>query len=227
MSWLMVMVGSVWIRAAVAISASVLLLNGIVQSSGSPNSYKFSIAHRSRRVPGFVCASSPNNNHCSDRTKKQSHRRHSRGETTLLESNNNPENNNEFMGGGGGSGTWNPFSLAVLKLGFTEPAWTSPLNYKKANGTYICANCKSPLFSSSGKYDSGSGWPSFWKTIDNNRVALERNWDGRIECKCATWYVCHKYWWCNIINDWIQIGSSIMSHLLLVLLLLFFSVTDI
>ena len=82
-------------------------------------------------------------------------------------------------------GTWNPFSLAVLKLGFTEPAWTSPYNYKKAAGTYICANCRSPLFPSSAKYDSGSGWPSFWKTIDDNRVSVKREWDGRIECKCA------------------------------------------
>ncbi len=85
------------------------------------------------------------------------------------------------------TGTWNPFSLAVLKLGFTEPAWTSPFNYKKAEGTYLCANCRTPLFSSTGKYDSGSGWPSFWKTIESNRVALEREWDGRIECKCANW----------------------------------------
>ncbi|KAL9191244.1 hypothetical protein ACHAXT_000950 [Thalassiosira profunda] len=82
-------------------------------------------------------------------------------------------------------GTWNPLSLAVLKLGFTEPAWTSPLNYKKAEGTYLCANCRTPLFSSTGKYDSGSGWPSFWKTIESNRVSLKREFDGRIECTCA------------------------------------------
>jgi peptide-methionine (R)-S-oxide reductase len=87
---------------------------------------------------------------------------------------------------GGGMRTWNPFALAVLKLKFTEPAWTSSLNYKKAAGTYMCANCGSPLFSSSGKYDSGTGWPSFWKTIESDRVALEREWDGRIECKCAS-----------------------------------------
>jgi peptide-methionine (R)-S-oxide reductase len=88
--------------------------------------------------------------------------------------------------GGGGMRTWNPFALAVLKLKLTEPAWTSTLNYKKASGVYLCANCGSPLFSSSGKYDSGTGWPSFWKTIESDRVALEREWDGRIECKCAS-----------------------------------------
>jgi len=82
------------------------------------------------------------------------------------------------------TGTWNPLSLAVLKLGFTEPAWTSPYNYKNDEGSYVCANCKTPLFPSSSKYDSGSGWPSFWKTIDNDKVALERSWDGRIEATC-------------------------------------------
>ena len=82
------------------------------------------------------------------------------------------------------TGTWNPLSLAILKLGFTEPAWTSPYNYKNDEGSYVCANCKTPLFPSSSKYDSGSGWPSFWKTIDNDKVALERSWDGRIEATC-------------------------------------------
>ncbi|KAL3765132.1 hypothetical protein ACHAW5_000801 [Stephanodiscus triporus] len=81
--------------------------------------------------------------------------------------------------------TWNPLSLAVLRLKFTEPAWTSHLNYKNVDGTYKCASCRSSLFSSSGKYDSGSGWPSFWRTIESNRVILEREWDGRIECRCA------------------------------------------
>jgi peptide methionine sulfoxide reductase MsrB len=88
-------------------------------------------------------------------------------------------------------GTWNPLSLAVLKLKFTEPAWTSSLNYANPDveGRYLCAYCKSPLFSSKGKYDSGTGWPSFWKTIESNRVRLEREWDGRIECNCANWCV--------------------------------------
>mmetsp|Transcript_26733 Transcript_26733/g.44165 ORF Transcript_26733/g.44165 Transcript_26733/m.44165 type:complete len:204 (+) Transcript_26733:126-737(+) len=84
----------------------------------------------------------------------------------------------------GGAGTWNPLSLAVLRLGFTEPAWTSPLNYQKAAGTYKCASCGTALFSSNGKFDSGSGWPSFWRTISSNRVELKKEWDGRIECRC-------------------------------------------
>lgn len=82
-------------------------------------------------------------------------------------------------------GTWNPFSLLVLKLGFTEPAWTSSLNYEKRSGIYECAYCNLPLFSSAAKFDSGSGWPSFWKTVSDNRVALKKEWDGRIECSCA------------------------------------------
>jgi peptide-methionine (R)-S-oxide reductase len=83
-----------------------------------------------------------------------------------------------------GAGTWNPMSLAVLRLGFTEPAWTSPLNYQKAAGTYKCASCGTALFSSNGKFDSGSGWPSFWKTVLSGRVELKKEWDGRMECRC-------------------------------------------
>lgn len=80
--------------------------------------------------------------------------------------------------------TWNPLRLAVLKLGMTELRWTSPLNYEKRDGTYSCAYCGNNLFDSRGKYDSGSGWPSFWKTAADGTVALQREWDGRIECRC-------------------------------------------
>lgn len=162
------------------------------------------MGQRSRAIAGFAT----NENYCPVGPTQPLRRRRPRAipyQTTTTtpwrlratpkespESNNN--NNKES------TGTWNPFSLAVLKLGLTEPAWTSPLNYQKANGTYLCANCRSPLFSSSGKYDSGSGWPSFWKTIESNRVKLERNWDARIECKCANWYVIFsaKYAWTRI-----------------------------
>lgn len=124
-----------------------------------------------RQPPAFC---STNNN--SSRTTPRTSRPIQAATEDTTEDQDTKENN---------MGTWNPFSLAVLKLGFTEPAWTSSLNYKNTAGTYRCANCGTPLFSSSGKYDSGSGWPSFWKTIESNRVALERQWDGRIEAKCA------------------------------------------
>lgn len=47
----------------------------------------------------------------------------------------------------------------------TEPPGSSPLNYEKRDGTYACAACGQPLFESSTKYESGSGWPSFYQAI--------------------------------------------------------------
>jgi peptide-methionine (R)-S-oxide reductase len=81
--------------------------------------------------------------------------------------------------------TWNPLRLAVLKLGLTEPAWTSPWNYQKKEGTFTCAYCGKELFETNGKFDSGSGWPSFWRTAKDGSVSLKREFDGRIECRCA------------------------------------------
>jgi len=83
------------------------------------------------------------------------------------------------------SKTWNPFSLMVLKVGLTEPAWTSPFNYQKRDGVFSCAFCGEALFDSNAKYDSGSGWPSFWRTITDGAVALKTEWDGRVECSCS------------------------------------------
>ena len=81
--------------------------------------------------------------------------------------------------------TWNPLRLAVLKLGFTEPAWTSPLNYGKKDGKFSCAYCGHELFDSDSKYDSGSGWPSFWRSIDEGAISYKMEFDGRLECRCA------------------------------------------
>ena len=50
----------------------------------------------------------------------------------------------------------------------TEPAYSSKFNFEKASGTYVCKGCDTPLFKSNHKYDSGSGWPSFYQTIDEN-----------------------------------------------------------
>ena len=80
----------------------------------------------------------------------------------------------------------NPLRLAVLRLGFTEPAWTSPLNYGERDGQFTCASCKTPLFDSRAKYDSGSGWPSFWRTVNDGAVGLSKpDFLGRVECHCA------------------------------------------
>jgi len=55
-----------------------------------------------------------------------------------------------------------PLQYRVLREHGTERAGTSPLNHEKRNGQFLCAGCGAPLFDSSTKYESGSGWPSFW-----------------------------------------------------------------
>ena len=55
----------------------------------------------------------------------------------------------------------------VLREEGTERAFTSKLNDEKRAGVYHCAGCDLPLYSSETKYDSGTGWPSFWKPLDN------------------------------------------------------------
>jgi len=80
--------------------------------------------------------------------------------------------------------TWNPLRLGVLRLGLTEPAMTSPLNYGKYDGTFTCAYCGATLFASTAKYDSGTGWPSFWRTAQEGAVEYKRDLTG-LECHCA------------------------------------------
>ena len=60
-----------------------------------------------------------------------------------------------------------PQQYAVLRQEGTEPPGSSPLNKEHRTGTFSCAGCALPLFSSSTKFDSGTGWPSFWKPLDN------------------------------------------------------------
>ena len=55
----------------------------------------------------------------------------------------------------------------VLREHGTERAGASPLNYEKRTGVYDCAACGQPLFESSAKYESGSGWPSFFRPLPN------------------------------------------------------------
>lgn len=57
-----------------------------------------------------------------------------------------------------------PQQYAVLRTEATERAFTSPLNDEKRKGMFHCAGCDLPVYSSEAKYDSGTGWPSFWKS---------------------------------------------------------------
>jgi len=58
----------------------------------------------------------------------------------------------------------------VLRKKGTERAFSGALYRNKAKGTYLCAGCGQELFSSDTKYESGSGWPSFWKPVRQNAV---------------------------------------------------------
>jgi peptide-methionine (R)-S-oxide reductase len=59
-----------------------------------------------------------------------------------------------------------PEQYRVLREHGTERAGTSPLDREKRSGTFRCAGCGQPLFSSEQKFDSGTGWPSFWRPLD-------------------------------------------------------------
>jgi peptide-methionine (R)-S-oxide reductase len=57
--------------------------------------------------------------------------------------------------------------FAVLRLAATERPFSSPLDHEKREGTFACAGCDLPVFSSKTKFDSGTGWPSFWAPLEN------------------------------------------------------------
>ena len=57
----------------------------------------------------------------------------------------------------------------------TERAFSGKYVEHKADGTYVCVCCDSPLFSSEHKYDSGSGWPSFWLPLAGSSVAIVKD----------------------------------------------------
>ncbi len=75
----------------------------------------------------------------------------------------------------------------VLRQESTERAFTSPLNDEKRPGVFLCAGCELPLFTSEMKYDSGTGWPSFFTTIPDT-VSTKRDFKliwPRTEYHCA------------------------------------------
>ena len=79
-----------------------------------------------------------------------------------------------------------PQAYAVLFEERTEPPFSSPLDKERRRGTFVCAACHLPLFSAAAKFDSGTGWPSFYQPIDG-RIATKRDYwmvVPRIEYHC-------------------------------------------
>jgi len=79
-----------------------------------------------------------------------------------------------------------PHQYAVLREEDTEPAFSSPLNEEKRAGIFHCAGCDLSVYSSEAKYESGTGWPSFWKSLPNAIGTKEDNtfFMTRVECHC-------------------------------------------
>jgi len=80
-----------------------------------------------------------------------------------------------------------PEQYQVLRHHGTERAFTSPLNHEKRPGTFVCAGCGQPLFEAATKYDSGTGWPSFYEPLpDAVGTSVDRSWAMiRTEVHCA------------------------------------------
>ena len=86
-----------------------------------------------------------------------------------------------------------PEQYHVTREKGTERAFTGPYWNNKEKGLYRCVCCGEPLFDSSTKFDSGTGWPSFWKPVDDKNVETESDsslWMVRTEVMCRT---CHAH----------------------------------
>lgn len=80
-----------------------------------------------------------------------------------------------------------PEQYRIIRKGGTEPAFAGEYYKHKGDGTYLCAGCGNELFDSESKYESGSGWPSFWTPSDTANVdEVEDSSLGmrRVEVKC-------------------------------------------
>jgi peptide-methionine (R)-S-oxide reductase len=76
----------------------------------------------------------------------------------------------------------------ILREEGTERAYTSPLDKEKRKGTFACAGCGNPVYSSAHKFDSRTGWPSFWQAIGSKAVGTSTDYKigyPRTEVHCA------------------------------------------
>ncbi len=81
-----------------------------------------------------------------------------------------------------------PEQYKVLREKGTEVPFTGKLLHNKENGVYVCGACGNELFSSETKFDSGSGWPSFWEVVSKGNVELNEDKTlgmKRVEVVCA------------------------------------------
>ncbi|MBI2085391.1 MAG: peptide-methionine (R)-S-oxide reductase MsrB [Candidatus Aenigmarchaeota archaeon] len=81
-----------------------------------------------------------------------------------MEKSKMPKNENEWKT------CLTPEQYAILRKKGTEPAFTGKLLKNKETGIYICAGCGAELFSSGTKFDSGTGWPSFYDVMNNDNI---------------------------------------------------------
>ena len=82
-----------------------------------------------------------------------------------------------------------PDQFRVTRENGTERAFTSPLNLEKRDGIFHCVSCDAPLFESATKFDSGTGWPSFYQPVSPEAVTEHEDrglFTRRTEIRCAT-----------------------------------------
>ena len=80
-----------------------------------------------------------------------------------------------------------PEQYSVLRHEATERPFTSPLLEEHRKGTFACAGCELPLYASDTKFESGTGWPSFWESLPQGIGTREDSTLGmvRVECHCS------------------------------------------
>jgi peptide-methionine (R)-S-oxide reductase len=86
-----------------------------------------------------------------------------------------------------------PEEYAVTREKGTERAFTGQYWNNKHDGIYRCVCCGEPLFDSSAKYDSGTGWPSFWKPLDEKNVEVETDQSHGMQRDEVICHACHAH----------------------------------